>query len=307
MQLFINNETVDFTIEHEKTLKEAVQAVETWLAGQKLLISSLQVNGESYTQETLEKNGALPLEKIATLHVTACDFMQFEQLQIDLLTKYFGELKNAVLDSNRSALPPLLDRFAARISALQMLFPRANDQRQSGIQAEIDKLFTGTTPDMILLWDEDTKNKAAALCDSLLEEMAQRRAAYEHLDKSSLKVIRETIAKLRETVARLREVSVLLQTGKDSQAMQTIISFSELTQLFFQLAANHIKPGDSMSFAADGDNFETFSAKLNTHLRELIDAFQKKDFILIGDLCEYEIAPKISVLVDFFEKTITTA
>ena len=38
---------------------------------------------------------------------------------------------------------------------------------------------------------------------------------------------------------------------------------------------------------------------------ELVEAFEKKDYILIGDLCEYEIAPKIISLIETVEQALS--
>lgn len=305
MLLYINDENVDFSLEQEKTLAEVILSLEGWLAKQKLLISTIRVNDEAYDKKKLEKSAALPIDKISELRLTACDFMEYERFELSRLAEYFTALQQAARTANQTALPALLDQLAERITALTILFPAANGGPTTETQAEIDKLFTGTTAGMIALWDAPTKTKAAKFCENLLEHISQRLKEYEHLDKSSENLLHETINKLRETVLQLGEVSILLQTGKDSQAMQTIITFSEMTQLFLKIAAGYFTGRQGAAVTADGASFENYSTALNTHLKELIEAFQKKDFILIGDLCEYEIAPKITVLIDFVEKTVS--
>ena len=49
-------------------------------------------------------------------------------------------------------------------------------------------------------------------------------------------------------------------------------------------------------------SFEKYYNELNGFLKELIDAFQINDSVLIGDLLEYEIAPRLEGLIQFIER-----
>jgi hypothetical protein len=74
-----------------------------------------------------------------------------------------------------------------------------------------------------------------------------------------------------------------------------------MTLLFLRLITDFLRPQNTHDFSIEGESFENYSRALNILLRDLIEAFEKKDFIMIGDLCEYEIAPKILKLIDHVE------
>ena len=85
---------------------------------------------------------------------------------------------------------------------------------------------------------------------------------------------------------KIGDVSVLLQSGKDRQAMETITRFADLIAAVLAVLPR----------TAGGGEAAALFAELNPRLREILDAFDAKDFILIGDILEYEIAPRLGGL-----------
>ena len=104
--------------------------------------------------------------------------------------------------------------------------------------------------------------------------------------KAALKTLSGALAVCIEEVS---EISILLQTGKDRQAMDTIVRFSELSQNLVRLVAS-VFPENS------NKDLEAVYQELNGVLSELLEAFEAKDTVLIGDLMEYEIAPRLERL-----------
>lgn len=302
MDLYINESKIDFTLEGEKTLAAVIAALESWLAEQKLLLAELKVNGEEYDQTLLKKNASLSLEAINEIRATATDLMGYEEIQVVSLLNYFQRFKQALATMDKQSLESLLEGFTERRERLGILFSDHPQFQADGTTAlQLDRLFTGTTYEMIKMWDQAASNQAQALCQEIISELEQRQQEYTRLAITSQKLFKTVMAKLKETVSRLPEVSLLLQTGKDNEAMQIIISFTEMTQLFFQLAAN------ALSEQAERDQFAALSEELNIHLKEILTAFQQKDYVLIGDLCEYELAPHLTELLSFAEQHLATA
>lgn len=303
MDLYINDEIVDFTLESEKTLADVIRSLERWLADRKMVIAGLSIDGAACSQNELERKQALPVEDVREIRVTASDFLNLEAEGIQVLTTFFRSLA-ASLRENDGHVADLLERYPEAESTLRFLLGAGADAETALKQAEWEKLFSGTTPGMIAVWDASTRDRAVGVCDYFIRALDQKNERYRTLEQSSLKLTRDTIAKLRDITARLTDVPVLLQTGKDSEAMQTIASFTELAQLFLRLISSILTPEKRRAIVIDHMNVEEFTQRLNAHLRELVDAFEKKDFILIGDLCEYEIAPAIMTLLDTAEHVL---
>jgi hypothetical protein len=77
--------------------------------------------------------------------------------------------------------------------------------------------------------------------------------------------------------------------------MDTIVRFSELSQTLVRLVAS-IFPDNS------NEKLQAFYQDLNSVLSELLEAFAAKDSVLIGDLMEYEIAPRLEQLRTFLQE-----
>ncbi len=96
---------------------------------------------------------------------------------------------------------------------------------------------------------------------------------------------------MRDTVADLREVSVLLQTGRDKAAMDIVIRFTDMAQSLISV----------LPFCAPDPERARLIGELTPVLRDLVAAFDSRDSVLIGDLLEYEIAPRVEKLAPLLE------
>ncbi len=101
-------------------------------------------------------------------------------------------------------------------------------------------------------------------------------------------------------VPLLQEIPVQLQTGKDMSVMKTINAFSENLQKMYQLlpllSITELKAEENL---IDGISLLTYPSYLAPLLTELLDALGKNDTVLVGDLSEYELAPRIDKLGAF--------
>ena len=98
---------------------------------------------------------------------------------------------------------------------------------------------------------------------------------------------------LRGCMAELKDVSVLLQTGRDKPAMEIVIRFADVVQSL---------PMDLLPFLPDTERARIL-VELTPILRDLVAAFGSRDSVLIGDLLEYEVAPRVERIVPLLEKT----
>lgn len=144
-----------------------------------------------------------------------------------------------------------------------------------------------------------------------------RRRLSRHAD-SLEPIFRERLEELRDPAAAMRsasrlyeaerqnlmDVSVRLQTGKDAQAMRSILLFVEIFNKANRILPELARIGtDTSRLRIDGKPVPEFYESFNGILRQLMEAFEAKDAVLIGDLAEYEIVPRMNA---FFE-TMTGA
>jgi len=99
----------------------------------------------------------------------------------------------------------------------------------------------------------------------------------------------------------LAEVPVRIQTGRDAEAMRTMVLVVELINKTVRILPDFARQFDEAGGMMIGDkNIQEFYDDFNSVLRELMGAFEHKDSVLIGDLAEYEILPRMNL---FFEST----
>jgi len=115
--------------------------------------------------------------------------------------------------------------------------------------------------------------------------------------KAVQSMLRDLGTGFTECVAPLLDVPVQLQTGKESAVMETINTFSmrleDLYRLLPLLPITGMEPGQPV-FASRP--LADIPGVLSPVLEELLEALKNRDTILVGDLSEYELAPKIEEL-----------
>lgn len=95
----------------------------------------------------------------------------------------------------------------------------------------------------------------------------------------------------------LANTSVLLQTGKEQEAIRNITLLIEIINKVIR-----IMPGFFITLRIadepliNDEKLSVFFENFNKNLNELIAAFENKDTVLLGDLIEYEILPKLEAL-----------
>jgi hypothetical protein len=97
-----------------------------------------------------------------------------------------------------------------------------------------------------------------------------------------------------ERSADLAELPVLLQTGKEELAMKAVLYFIEIFNKVIRIIPELRRSGvDTASISVGDSGLPEFYGAFNEVLRELTEAFEHKDAVLIGDLAEYEVLPRM--------------
>ena len=111
------------------------------------------------------------------------------------------------------------------------------------------------------------------------------------------RLLRDLGTRFSVSVSLLQEVPVLLQTGKDLQVLEYIHRFSSDLQNLYQLLPLLSIAGIRSETAGSGSiDLEAYPSELAPILGQLLAALEAKDTVLVGDLSEYELAPRIEKL-----------
>ena len=279
MRLTINGEEVSYALENEKTLAEVLQGVQGWLGEAGFIITGMRADSRDLLSIPAKTWGPTPVESIGVLEVSALHTADVRIEHWQTLDAWLGMLVDEV-KAPGSALGELLESFDETMEGARTnpFLPPGSD----GLQ-RLDALFSAQSPADIRRWPAERRAEAAALLASLREELARRIADSTKPGDALARCVTE----LRSLSSKLPEVSVLLQTGKDKSAMETIVGFTDTVQSV--LALLPFLPPDPERGRAIAD--------LTPTLKELVAAFDAKDSVLIGDLLEYEVAPRLRKLM----------
>jgi hypothetical protein len=295
LEIFINDEKLDFTLENERSLGEVVDNIEKWLQKSGLIITSIKSNSREFINDN---RGEWEMSSIDSINLLSISVKTANELHIstceNILT-FLNLLERAMEKPDRALIDDLLTGFPFVVESLKLLF--GNNLFPIGDELiEFERLGK-------LLADENIDSNTLADFNDLIDRIRDKVTALLNELKYPFEALKQVASELKSQIGQITNVSILLQTGKDKKAFDTIIHFSELFHGMLRLFS-HIKTSEKLDLAQYkiGEiNLEEYYNNLNNTLRELHEAFTISDFILIGDLLEYEIAPKITELIRFIE------
>ena len=295
MDIRINDQTLDFTIEENETLGDVVKDIEAWLDGSDLVLYSVKHEDRDLLSQPYEEWATTPHSEVGTLNVMVKHTRELTVLNLQTILEYLGLLKQAITAGKEELLGELFSGFPALAESVRKHFPNPD----AALQAMIT-LFLHAEAQEVAVWPGEKTQQAVKLIDLVsgnvsfrLEELLDPRAALKTLS-GALKICIEDIS----------EISILLQTGKDRQAMDTMVRFSELSQSLVRLVASVLTDSvdPSKQVTVGGMGLQDFYQELNGILSELLEAFDANDSVLIGDLMEYEVAPRLEQLRTFLQE-----
>jgi len=291
----INDQNLDFTIEKNETLGDVVKDIEAWLDGSDLVLYSVKHEDQDLLSQPYEQWAKTPHSEVGTLNVMVKHTRELTVLNLQTILEYLDLLKQAAAAGKEELLGELFSGFPALMESARKHFPNPDTTLQALIA-----LFLHADAEEVLGWPEEKMQQAVKLIDLVsgnvsfrLQELQDPRAALETLS-GDLKICIEEIS----------EISILLQTGKDRQAMDTMVRFSELSQSLVRLVASVLtnSTDPEKQVTVGGMGLQDFYRDLNGILAELLEAFHANDSVLIGDLMEYEVAPRLEQLRTFLQE-----
>jgi hypothetical protein len=269
MDIGINGKTADITIESEETVGELLAGLETWLAGAGFRLSGLEVDGESVDIGEIPAVCDRSLQGIRRIDVKTSS-------KSDLLLEalcYAREYLKAYTEASREDGRRIAEDWN-RSAAAHFL-----SAESSPVSRDLAGFFRGEGAEFQRLY---------ALIEERIRELTDPRGELAGMEKQ-----------VADIALRLEDLPLDIQTGKDGRAAETITLFSNITEklfrLFYQIRTGQIRT-ETPGGGADSPLPEDLSEDFNLALKELLAAYETKDVVLIGDLAEYEIAPRLQSL-----------
>ncbi|MFP4618190.1 MAG: hypothetical protein ACLFMZ_05045 [Spirochaetaceae bacterium] len=296
MEIKINNDPINFTLENEKNLGDIIAGIEKWLGNSGYLVSSIERDGIPVVMDYDGEWKETSLDDIDLLEITILTGPEQYVTNLHTVYQYISILQRSIASGNGDSLNNLREEHQFVVENLDALLG------SPGYGAKLGSLLSASGAS-----DGELKPQVQQLltfCKNLSIILTGRiKEATEPFEE-----LKNAAKGLSELVPQLMEVPVLLQTGKDKTAMGYVIEFTEYSDKLIRI--NHIlkEQGilDISGIIVDGRRFDEFFRDFNDILRELLEAFDSQDSVLIGDLLEYEIAPRVETLdlyMDEIEKS----
>ena len=267
MTISINGENINYTLENEQKAGDILKGLTSWLEESGLLIGGLEINHEPMPLNETEWK-SIPIESIDNISIEALSLREGRVRQLETARDFFILLETAIKTGDEESLKELYEGFRDLKGILPHLL---NEGPHPTILPHLEKVFekgfkgTGSV-----------SAAEAVQMASVLESRRRETASPESEARSSAKA-------LAEMAVNLDDVAVQLQTGQDKTAMETIIRLTELLQMFMR----------SLSWLDGSDTVKEILNDMNGILSELEEALKAGDTVLIGDLLEYEIKPRL--------------
>jgi len=278
MNIFINNKAADITLDTEKNLGDVLSGIEMWIAPSRNRIRGIEIDGKILRENDLAAAFGKDVKDIRRLDITVTSYRE-------LAAEALGRLLETCADYENAAFADRGDIGAAWETSPAARF----------LAADVSDIYELTR--RTLSGEGLSTAELAFLVDERLREFADPGR-----EINSSAALSDAIA------GRMEALSLDMQTGKEKHASETIQLFSKigekLLRIFFILDSEGL---DMDTFAIDGLPVRTFLDEFNTALKELSAAYENKDTVLVGDIAEYELAPRLRKLYSALKNSAETS
>lgn len=298
MQLYVNNDLIDFNIEHEVTLIEVVEGLEKEFQKSSGHILSIAVNGEMISEEN-ESWQEIPLKQIETLHIEA-DTQEIAHIKLlQTILEYLNVIEDACLRNTYpqgfdiddvkqilNSIDFLCSGEKADYKPLQVLLSYIFNMIGIFNLEEKQKLETHKDLDIIFT---HIRNMILFRTILLLESDTQ----WVSLNKHVKKIIEQSYIKI---------VNLFINAQEDL-AIQFIISSNDafIQWLhFLHQPPSSVKKSEQVNTWLD--SHRSIHNSLTPFFEELSSAMEVEDWITVGDLIEYEISPQLLQYIETMEQ-----
>jgi acyl carrier protein len=266
MKIKINGTDADIRPENEKTVGEILSALDSWLAGTGHRLSGLNIDGKAVNAQEMELSFSRDIDSIDTLDICTSSLLQLTADSLGRTMRDIADFQEAVFDDKAA--------FAGKWK----------ESPQGCLLAEqYHELFEWTIKAF------SGEGCSPQVLNALYEERLR-----ELLDPSGEMARTERL--VDDICARLAEFPLDIQTGKDARAAETVNVFSGIAEKVFRVY-NVLKIERSLAeITVDNMPVNDYITEFNKALKELLDAYERRDTVLVGDLAEYEMAPRLRCL-----------
>jgi len=264
MKITINGVYADIQIENEKTVGEILAALETWLADAGHRPSGLSIDGEVINAASIDSCFEREIAGVENLDIRTSSLSELTAESLLRLIHDIDTWENSGFDEKK------------------IFSENWKESPEAGLLAE-------QAPDLYD-WTVKTfsgEGAGAANLRSLSEERIRE-------FKDPADELGKTKQAVAEVCSRLEQLPLDLQTGKDAEAARTVSVFSGIAEKVFRIYNVLKMEGFSVEEITVADMpIKIYMNEFGDALGEMLTAYKQRDTVLVGDLAEYEMAPRL--------------
>lgn len=283
MTLTIDKTPIDFTLENEKSLKEVVENINSWLSKSQLIIEKIFINNSDYSLKDFDQK----LEDVNQIDIETLSFRDLNIHNISWIIYFFERLTSAISDWDEALLKQVKNEIPFVLEHLPTLLSSDNFTKEEIYSKQIEVVLTKYNffqckeTDIDKPAVESSFSNIILLLNERLNEFSQ--------PKDELKASVSILNSLREDI---ESVSMFLQSGQEQQAAAVMGKFTNIFQKIIRIMNFNINNSEVIGTI----NVVDFTSELNDILNELLQGYESQDIVLIGDILEYELSPRVEEL-----------
>ena len=284
VQFTVNGAPLALDDTEGKSLGQLLADAENRIDKEGSVIVALKVDGEEVDAENYARFAEQIASSVGSVDIRAEDAAAIKVRAIGTILELLAIAKRSSEDGAeaisdwpglRASSRDIRDAFASLFTAEELSF------------AQLFADILGRAGDEP---DKASRVEISAQADALASVFRERLAEL----TSPISEMRTAAALFDERSSDLSELPVLLQTGKEGQAMKAVLYFIEVFNKVIRIIQGLRRSGiDAASISVEGSSIPDFYGAFNDVLREMTDAIEHNDTVLIGDLAEYEILPRM--------------
>jgi len=264
MEIRINGQAADITPENENTIGELLASMDQWFSNLGHRLSGLCIDGKAADTARLDEIFSTEINSVKTLDIYTSSEAQLASEALESLLADIDEFDNLKFE-DKGGFTGVWEKKA------QANFIKENMPELFSMCIDLFS-YTGVSCQTL-----------RSITEERLREVNDPLNEFEKIEPL-----------VNETCARLVDLPLDIQTGKDTRASQTIQIFSGITEKILRITKQLNLQG--YLERVDEEIFTQLINDFSKILRELLDAYERYDSVLIGDLAEYEAAPRLQEL-----------
>lgn len=295
MDIYIMGNKIDYTIEHERTVKDVIDSISEIVNGYGHSITELRIDGKPFSIDdpALEK---IEISEVNNLEIETASFFEISSSLVYSLIPYLKTLKNHILENTID-----FGTFEeAKSWIVEVLMTSINILFQSDKKSEIFTKRNEIVKYLSSFTYKELENQAKKLeliskIDETLEMINEIVKVLEKISEEGNLFFDTTIDNsLSELLRLIDDIPLKLQLGNDREALQEIYEFSEtfIEVVDFINSAINLYPSKEFKLKFDLSKFDT----INKVIESIIESISNKDYVLASDLMTYELKPFVEDL-----------